>query len=74
MSGFALLSNFACETCGSPSIVLPEQLNDQAGITCSGCGSTLGTWGGLKMRARQIIMAEAKASPDATRHFSCDPI
>jgi hypothetical protein len=58
MSGFALLSNFACQACGSPAIVLPEKLGDGATVRCSGCGGEIGTWGAFKARARQLIMAD----------------
>lgn len=57
MSGFALLSNFACEDCGSPGIMLPEHLSDASAICCSGCGAGHGTWGAFKFRARKLIMS-----------------
>ena len=65
MSGFALVSNFACEDCGSPAIMLPEELNDAANIKCSGCGAELGTWGAFKRSARQLIMSDVE-------HGLCD--
>jgi hypothetical protein len=61
MNGFALVSNFACDRCGSPSIMLPENLEDAAPIRCSGCGVELGTWGVFKERARRLIMADVES-------------
>ncbi len=66
MSGFALVSNFACEACGSPSIMLPETLTDGAAIHCSGCGHELGTWGAFRERAKRLIMADVERG-------LCDP-
>lgn len=66
MSGFALVSDFACEACGSPAIMLPEALGDGSIICCSGCGDQLGTWGAFKSRTKQLIMADIARG-------NCDP-
>lgn len=72
MGGFALLSNFACDHCESPSIMLPDCPCDDSLIRCSGCGSELGSWGGFKARARQVIMDEVKAGVVDRRSASSD--
>lgn len=74
MGGFALLSNFACDHCGSPSIMLPDCPADQSLIRCSGCGGELGSWGGFKARARQVIMDEVRAGVADPRVASSDPM
>ncbi len=66
MGGFALLSSFACDTCGSPAIMLPDAPEDASMIRCSGCGSRLGSWGEFKARARQLIV-------DDPSHAHADP-
>lgn len=60
MGGFALLSSFACDTCGSPAIMLPDHPEPCSAIRCSGCGARLGTWGAFKERARQVIMEDVE--------------
>lgn len=66
MSGFALMSNFACDACGSPAIVLPEQLHESSMIRCSGCGGELGSWGAFKQHAKELILSDVAQG-------RCDP-
>lgn len=66
MSGFALTSNYACETCDCSAIMLPETLNDHSLVRCSGCGAELGEWGAFKAMTRRIIMDEVERG-------TCDP-
>lgn len=72
MGGFALLSNFACDTCGSPSIMLPGDICDSSSVCCSGCGVALGSWSDLKRQARQIIDAEVRTGQVSQRYASVD--
>jgi hypothetical protein len=72
MNGFALVSNFACDRCGAPSIVLPETLEDMAPIRCSGCGDGLGTWGAFKQRTRQLILADVASGEIDPREAGVD--
>lgn len=72
MSGFALLSNFACHTCSSPSIMLPEELTEAAPIRCSGCGMRLGSWGAFKEQVRQVVMAEVETGAISVRDIGPD--
>lgn len=50
--------DFACNACGSPAIVLPSELHDDAPIRCDGCGGLIARWGAFKARAEAIIAAE----------------
>lgn len=69
----AMRSHFECEGCGSPSIILPSVLSDDALVHCSSCGACLGSWQAFKHRAERIIMAEA--APARTDHLrSSDPL
>ncbi len=72
MGGFALLSSFACDTCGSPAIMLPDAPEDTSAIRCSGCGSRLGTWGEFKARARQLIIEDSGQAEAGPRRVSVD--
>lgn len=49
---------FSCEACGSPGIVLPANLHDDALIRCDGCGGIVAQWGAFKARAQAIVDAE----------------
>lgn len=72
MGGFALHSNFACDTCGSPSIMLPGDICDKAAVRCSGCGQALGSWADLKRQARHVIDAEVRTGLVDPRYASVD--
>ncbi|AWN46262.1 hypothetical protein DK419_08015 [Methylobacterium terrae] len=51
-------SGFGCESCGSPAVRLPADLNDDAMIECDGCGCTLMAWGAFKRRVEAQEAAE----------------
>ncbi|MDJ1160172.1 hypothetical protein QNA08_18320 [Chelatococcus sp. SYSU_G07232] len=61
MDHFGLTAEFACESCGSNSIVLPDVLTDDAAITCSGCGAALGSWRTFKDRVKRVVAADLVA-------------
>ncbi|MBM1171287.1 hypothetical protein [Microvirga arabica] len=59
--------DFACGSCGSPSIRFPDDIHDAAELHCAGCGTGLGSWSAFKERARQVILEEiAKGQISAT--------
>ena len=39
---------FACDRCGSPSVVLPEVFDDVCEVRCGACGKWLMTWKDFK--------------------------
>ncbi|HEY8565625.1 MAG TPA: hypothetical protein VIL65_09010 [Beijerinckiaceae bacterium] len=67
-------SPFACSACGNPAIEPPREFTDDAPIRCKGCGEALGTWGDLKRRTMQVLMAEATPGPGAPLPVSADPL
>jgi hypothetical protein len=60
MGGFALTSQFACDVCDCSAIMLPDDLTDRSLVRCSGCGTSLGTWGDFKRQTRRIILEEVE--------------
>jgi hypothetical protein len=66
--------HFACTSCGSPSVSLPETVEDSAIVACRSCGAAISTWGELKRRATEIIVAEHGAESDSLAGASCDPL
>lgn len=58
---------FACSACGSPSIALPETLDDEAIVHCGRCGEVVGRWGPFKALARR---PEGVAPDEAARASS----
>ncbi|MFN3671019.1 MAG: hypothetical protein ACK4VM_03815 [Bosea sp. (in: a-proteobacteria)] len=60
MLGVVTLSKFACDNCGSVSVVLPEELIESAFVRCSGCGREFGRWGQFKQEVERIISAQPR--------------
>lgn len=58
---------FACGACGSPSVVFPARVTDDAAITCAGCGLVLATWAEFKRSTRQSIRRDGGAAPRPER-------
>lgn len=58
MFSVATLSKFACDRCGSISVILPSELNDSAFVRCGGCGRDYGCWAQFKQEVDRIISAE----------------
>jgi uncharacterized Zn finger protein len=69
----AMRNHFECEGCGSPSVLLPSVLKDDALVHCSSCGACLGSWQAFKYRAERIIMAEGPRSRP-NHVLSSDPL
>jgi hypothetical protein len=44
---------FACRSCGSPAVSIPEELNAAAAVQCARCGYVVGTWSELQALARE---------------------
>lgn len=64
---------FACESCGSPSIAPPSEVHDEAPVRCGGCGVGLGSWGEFKRAASRLIHDHAGAPLDR-RALGADPL
>ncbi len=62
----------ACE-CGSPSIVIPSEIVDEAPVSCGGCSRVIGSWLGYKSFVSRSITLEAHGLPHAPL-ICVDPI
>lgn len=69
MLGVTTLSKFACDDCGSISVILPAELIDSAFVRCSGCGREYGPWREFKQEVEQIISAEPRPMNGNNHHF-----
>ena len=58
MTALGAHPQFACPSCGSPSISVPDEIHDAAEVHCAGCGMSLGSWHAFKERTRQVILKE----------------
>ncbi len=65
---------FACSACGCPSVVLPEELVDEALVRCQRCTSPLATWAVFKARTTQTILAETHGRITDSGLLGPDPL
>ena len=65
---------YACDACGNPAVVLPEELHDNALVCCQGCRAPIGTWAVFKQRTTRAIMAAAHVSGASVQALSPDPL
>jgi hypothetical protein len=64
---------FACDACGHPAVVLPDELHDNALVCCQGCRTPIATWAVFKQRTTRAILAAAGSSAPAEA-LSPDPL
>ncbi|HEU4519410.1 MAG TPA: hypothetical protein VFS03_07830 [Microvirga sp.] len=64
---------FACPTCASPAVTLPDELVPDAAVRCQSCGRFVSTWLEFKCRTTAVIMAQ-HATARAPHFLSCDPL
>lgn len=69
MLGVTTLSKFACDNCGSISVILPTELIDSALVRCGGCGREYGRWREFKQEVDQIISAEPHGMNGNNHHL-----
>jgi hypothetical protein len=63
-----MLLQFACDSCGGASIMLPRELTDEASVRCKGCGRLIATWAEFKESATRAILASPRLQ------LSADPL
>jgi hypothetical protein len=49
------VEEFACRACGSPAVVYPDRLNDDAPIKCQRCRTVLCTLREFRLSAEQGV-------------------
>ena len=65
---------FACDACGHPAVVLPDELHDNALVCCQGCCAPIATWAVFKWRTTRAILAAAGGSGAPAEALSPDPL
>ncbi len=65
---------FACDACGHPAVVLPDELHDSALVCCQGCRAPIATWAMFKKRTTRAILAAACGSGAPAEALSPDPL
>ena len=66
-------AQFACCECGSPSIIFPADIADEAAVSCGGCRRVISSWLGYKSFVSRSIGLEAGSSRSAAS-LCVDPI
>jgi DNA-directed RNA polymerase subunit RPC12/RpoP len=61
------MDDFACRACGSPAVLYPNLLEENAPVVCDRCGSKVCSYGELRQRAEQMI----KTSRDSAEVSGC---
>ena len=72
MTNLPAKAQFAACDCGSPSIIIPADIADDAPVSCS-CGRVIGSWLGYKSFVSRSINLEAHGFPNAPL-ICVDPI
>ena len=52
--GLELATEFGCRACGSPAVVYPDQLHDDATVRCQRCAVIICTLGEFRRYAERI--------------------
>lgn len=67
MAGGEQMNRFVCRDCGSPSIVIPPRLVDEAPVSCGGCYRVISSWSEYKSRISSLIVSEFDTIPGSSR-------
>ena len=65
---------FACNACGGPAVVLPQELFDDALVRCQRCNAVIATWAVFKARTTQAILMENNGHEEDGSILSPDPL
>jgi hypothetical protein len=66
MNAVELVTEFACRACGSPAVVYPDRLSDDAPVRCQRCRTILCTLREFRLSAEQG-MARLQIGADGAR-------
>src|ERR1700738_5131060 len=67
MNAVELVTEFACRACGSPAVVYPDRLSDDAPVRCQRCRTVLCTLREFRLSALQGPAAVQFGADDAGR-------
>jgi ribosomal protein S27E len=73
MTDMPAQAQFACCECGSPSIIFPAAIADEAAVSCGGCRRVISSWLGYKSFVSRSIGLEATGARSAAS-ICADPI
>lgn len=62
-----MANEFKCQRCDGQSIILPEDFDDEAHITCRNCGALQGTLGDL----RHVVAANQQNRSGSAAFSGC---
>jgi DNA-directed RNA polymerase subunit RPC12/RpoP len=62
-----LVTEFACRACGSPAVVYPDRLSDDAPVRCQRCRTLLCTLHEFRLSAEQGVAAMQIYADDSDR-------
>jgi DNA-directed RNA polymerase subunit RPC12/RpoP len=65
---------YGCHECGSPAVMLPERLDENAVVHCQGCRKPIATWAAFKHTTTQVILADFKEAGAKGTALSYDPL
>jgi predicted nucleic acid-binding Zn ribbon protein len=65
---------YGCHECGSPAVVLPERLDEDAVVHCQGCRKPIATWAVFKHITTQAVLADFKEAGAKGTALSYDPL
>jgi ribosomal protein S27E len=60
-----IVTEFACRACGSPAVVYPDRLSDEAPVKCQRCSTVLCTLREFRLSAEQGIASKPPLHVDA---------
>jgi hypothetical protein len=65
---------YECHECGSPAIMLPEQLDEHALVHCQGCRKPIATWAAFKQITTRVVLADSMSGGAWGNAISYDPL
>jgi hypothetical protein len=57
------VNDFKCRACGSPTLVYPSALENDAPVTCGNCGEFVSTYDELKRRSERALHSKPTRVP-----------
>jgi hypothetical protein len=66
--------NYGCRKGGSPAVMLPEALDENAYVLCRDCHSPVATWAVFKRTTTQAVLADVEDTRPGSHPISYDPL
>ena len=65
---------YGCRECGSPAVMLPEALDENAYVLCLDCHCPVATWAVFKRMTTQAVLADVEDTRPGSHPISYDPL